>query len=288
MRDESRVNQVLFDRARLFYGVMVQAGLFREPMPAPTFLELVSDTVHEQIKRVTERRSTLESIHMVGLPVALKAVLRDHLNLQEDELRTMFTDRAIAFHQALIEAKAYHTAIDEATFLEMIKDRIDGSVKSAMDEKSNILDMTVLYLPSAIVTRLRQYLHYYSWDYESGYDFFFQDLEQVLKPINIDLKWELTEEDNMKWVDFQIGDRQWVVDVTRTGFGHIMSEDFYTELLNVDAHLVSLGWRNIGLAAVDQVAQHILVPVESADVLEEWLLMNPKDELRLIFNGVRY
>lgn len=271
---------VMMERAELFHRVVNGAGLFREPMRLDEFKAAVSGVVEKYTEHSQKNRSRVDSMFIVGLPVALKTEVQDKLKLSEEALRPIFTERAMAFHRAMMAAKAYTMPVEETTFLEIASPIIHGSIRSALDMERGILDMAVLYLPSQLVGRLRDKVLYYSWDFEFGYEAYFSGLERVLGQTDIDLEWDLVEEGDEKWVQFQIGSRGWTTDVSRTGFGHIMSEQFFGQLKEIDQYFETLGWQNIGLPGVDQVAESILVPLENAHILEEWLLR--------IFYGPRY
>jgi hypothetical protein len=190
--------------------------------------------------------------------------------MNKNEILESLRQQAVKFHQALIDGKVYVKNIDKQEFLFRIDKLVDDNAERIVENVEG-LELSTLALPVNLLYVLEDVLPFAIWDYEFGYDGFFDDLNKLFSKTSHIVEWGYDSEASQ--LKYSLDNQTWTIN----NLEHTAEVDpeIYSEILdNINNYLQKQDEILYAAVTGDQTGLLILVPSNSLENLKDFLISN--------------
>lgn len=274
--DEALAARIFEERAHIFHEILAFAGAFEPPLTLEQFLTLVRDAIgffsrHFLLSRRSDKAyHDLNAIFLDELPPALFARVHDYLPATHEEVFALLQRYLLGFYRTLVATQVFTGSLSEAEFLVLVEPALVERTSRLFQQEPPLvkLETTLLGLPGDLFYQLKKHVNFFSFDYEFGYQAFFEGLAQALDSTPFTLTWSYNEAKQA--LHFAIDDASWTLANVPRATAEL-DIPFYELLEDAKRYLTLEGWHWFAMTTGDQTASVLILPLQPAMALRQYL-----------------
>lgn len=176
-------------------------------------------------------------------------------------------DHAINFYIAMSEAKAFTKPISQEIYLQTISKELSEYAQRITTIKE--LERAKLWIPHTLLYFLSDFIVFGGWDYECGYEGFFDTLKSMLDQTALRFSWQHDYATDLAQYGFH--DHSW--EITLPGLYLDVDYEFAGPISNnIEDYLKQHGLSFYYPTTGDQTVSVLLVPLGSDEFLTDYLI----------------
>lgn len=265
------VEKILAQRAEIYYETLQSAGAFQEALDPEAYHAMMAPILSQQaqafvLDQVGDGFKSLNHLFIELLPEKMESRLERWLPQSRDAWFEVFNLHALSFYKALQRAGGFVRPLGEETFRSKARAEILRGVERKLHH-GGPADTLLLGLLGDCLKPFEDGLARLRYDYEDGYDGFFERLGAALKKVSIPI--DVSYDASSLRYTVEIGAHRLTLEGVRA------NDDLLEPFISLDAklktHLADLGWSFFEIPTGDQTADMLLVPRTSQETLRAYL-----------------